>query len=281
MDLFLSKEGIITKNMILNTLLDLDLKCDYLFVHSGLNFGIPLQSRKDMLGALADIFMQLEIRNLIFPSFTFSFCNNDIYSIAGTPSYMGALSEFFRRSGTTFEAKDRKLLRSIDPLLSVVMLGEDLELIQNISNFSCGENSVFDNLHKRSSNYEIKFLFFGVSLSSCFTYSHYVECKCDITYRYDKNFSGTRIELDGRKSLVDYILPVRYFGVNSYADDRLNTLLDPKHISLGDSFLEVIDETSSYKKLKAKILNDPNFMIDRPFNGDKNTTFIYEKRLTL
>ena len=133
-----------------------------LYIHSGLNFGTPNPDlgRKELLAHLYGLIASLGVPTICFPTFTFSFCNGEDYNVQTSRSRMGALNEYVRGLPET--------VRSEDPLMSSVVVGEDHDLVHNLGKDSIGTNSTFDKLHQRGSG--VKFLFFGVTVSDCFTW---------------------------------------------------------------------------------------------------------------
>ena len=139
-NLFLDKQGKwITNKSLLETLLSIEAdKCDTLYIHTSVSFGQPNPQLKksQMLGELLNVIKALGVKTICMPTFTFSFPNGKDYNPATSTSRMGVLNEFFR--------KQEGVIRSVDPLMSVALLGEDKDLVLNIGHSSCGENSTFD-----------------------------------------------------------------------------------------------------------------------------------------
>ena len=74
---------------------------------------------------------------------------------------MGALNEYVRKMPNS--------LRSIDPLMSSVLIGDDNDIVTNILKSSIGTGSTFDKLHNKKN---VKFLFLGTKVGDCFAYMH-------------------------------------------------------------------------------------------------------------
>src|SRR5271165_1470278 len=183
-----------------------------LYIHSGMTFGSPNPelSRRELLSHLYGVIESLGVPTICVPTFTFSFCNGNDYCVETTPSKMGALNEFIR--------KLPEAVRSVDPLMSAVVIGEDRDLVTDLGRNSIGENSTFDKLHRRGAG--LKFLFLGTTVSECFTYTHYVEERLAAPYRYNREFSGV-ITQNGRSWRDSYNLFVRYRGVVPSSDGML------------------------------------------------------------
>jgi len=190
----------------------------YLYVHSGLNFGSPIfsQSRKELLQALLGSIQYATKAELIFPTYTFSYCNNEIFHTKNSKSRMGSLSEYVRNLNDASVSKD--------PLMSHAILNKETALIDNSSKESLGTSSTF---HRISQLEDVEFLFFGVNLGDCFTYMHYLEKVADVPYRYEKKFTGKTIDAEsGRTFESEHSLFVRYSNAvpsnGSYVfEDRL------------------------------------------------------------
>ena len=204
-NLFLAKDGKwVTNKSMIETLLSLGAdQCDTLYIHTALSFGQPNPQLKKsaLLGELLNVIKSLGVKTICMPTFTFSFCNGVGFNPAISASRMGVLNEFFR--------KQEGVVRSVDPLMSVALLGEDKDLVTGIGHVSCGENSTFDKLRHRD---KVKFLFLGPKIGDCLTYMHYLEWLFSVDYRYNRAFRGN-VEIDGKTSLEEYALFVRYNGV--------------------------------------------------------------------
>lgn len=274
--LFIDKNTPITKNDILQSLLKIGAKeCDYLFIHSELNFGLPNPNlpKKELLAHIVDIFHSMQIKNIIMPTFSFSFCAKEDFDVQNTKSPMGILSEYFRKLQTT--------KRTIDPLMSCAINGEDEDLF-DISKESCGKGSLFDKLHHKK---DVKFLFFGNRVCDCFTYSHYIERMLEVPYRYDKVFEGNII-LGDTCYKDSFILPVRYANVEAFKDDTLNKTLDKhnaiKEIKLGQSQIQIVSEKQSYQIISEAISSNIDFMLEYPYPRDfLDKSYTYEKKVVL
>ncbi len=240
---------------------------EYLYIHTGLTFGLPDPSIKKMelLDGILNTLMQLGVKNICFPTFTFSFCNGQTYDHYNSKSKMGAINEYARIQPGA--------VRSVDPLMSSVLIGQDLDLVQNISKDSIGKGSTFDKLHAKKN---VKFLFLGTKVGDCFTYMHYIEKMLNVDYRYDRRFQGEIIE--GEKKYTDsFELFVRYkniyAGKGSYTyEDLMFANSISQRETLGDSTITILDEKPAYDFYVDLITKDPYFFLDREkskFDFDK------------
>lgn len=234
---------------------------DVLYVHSGMAFGIPNPQlkRAELLGQLYAALRDLKVKTLCMPTYTFSFCNGEIFDVAHSPSRMGALSEFVR--------KQPGVTRSVDPLMSTIAIGEDLSIVNDIGHESCGRDSTFDLLSHKTG---VKFLFLGVRPGDCFTYMHYLEWREKVPYRYDRPFTGT-IRANGQEYQDTYYLFTRYQGVipgrGSYEyEQQLILLGSMKKAQAGSGNLYCVsaeDATALYCKL---LQNDANYFLNSAYD---------------
>ncbi len=226
--------------------------CRILYIHTGMHFGAPNPElgRTGLLTRLWDILRGLGVPTLLFPTFTFSFCNGQDFDVAQSRSRMGALNEYVRKLPGT--------MRSLDPLMSSAVTGLDRGLATNTGHHSIGENSIFDRLHLRGR--DVKFLFFGTTASDCFTYTHYVEESLGAPYRYRREFTGN-ITSGGRTWHDTYILFVRYHGVVPATSGKLEAdLIRRGHlhkVACGDSSISALAEPDGYSTIVEHLTADP------------------------
>ncbi|MEG2623286.1 MAG: AAC(3) family N-acetyltransferase [Clostridia bacterium] len=248
--------------------------CDVLFVHSDISFGLPNRSykRKEYLGKLFDIIIELGVQTVVFPTFTYSFCNSEVYDVNNSATSMGALNEYAR--------KQADAVRSLDPLLSVVAFGEQRErLTQGACDNSLGHGSILDKLHHTSN---VKFLFFGAEFSNSFTYVHYVEKMMNVPYRFDMVFDGTIVDHDGRRypktqaihTACGGIVPIDFYHFKDSLRDSGQLRIRP----LGDREIAIITEPNAYQAITEKINGRIDYFLERPFTQkDLEHRYTYDR----
>lgn len=253
-------------------------QCDVLYIHTGLNFGLPNLKlrRKDLLEFLANILYKLNVPTMIMPCYTFSFCNEEIFNIYETKSSMGALNEYLRT--------EHHWERSHDPLMSNILYGKEQHFVKDIGKNSVGEGSTFDLLAK--SGLKVKFLFFGPRVHDCFTYMHYLEAVEQVPYRYNFDFEGTII--DGENVYNDkYTLFIRDNGVEAGGGAKIyeNILIErqlAKFTWLGGGAITVLDLKSAQKTYLDLLRESPNFYIEEVYNSPtRPKTFKKRKMVAL
>ena len=277
LNLFKSRDGSWVTSAALLTILERIKapEASVLYVHSGLNFGTPNPDlgRQELLGHLFGLIESLGVPTICFPTFTFSFCNGEDYNVQTSRSKMGALNEYVRGLPQS--------VRSQDPLMSSVVIGEEQELVQNLGKDSIGVNSTFDKLHRRGSG--VKFLFLGVTVSDCFTYTHYVEERLNTPYRYNRAFSG-RITDDERSWQDTYRLFVRYRGVVPSSSGLLESDLVQRGLlrkeACGEASIGCLAEPDGYGTIVEHLTANVHcYIAEDP--GDRSTEFNVRNMVSL
>jgi aminoglycoside 3-N-acetyltransferase len=121
---------------------------------------------------------------LVMPTFTYSFGRGEVFSVARSPSMVGAITEHFRCR--------QRVFRSANPMFSFAACGRDAEVYASSDpEDSFGVETAFSLLHR--SNAALACL--GCSFDRT-TFVHYIEQSVGVDYRFFKMFAGV-IE-DGR-----------------------------------------------------------------------------------
>jgi aminoglycoside 3-N-acetyltransferase len=230
-----------------------------LYMHTELSFGMPVPglSRGELLGRLLAVVRDTGVPTLCVPTFTFSFCNGEDYDVQRSASKMGVVNEYIR--------KLPEAVRSVDPLMSVALVGEDRDLATDLGHHSIGTGSTFDKLHRRDG---VKFLFFGASPSKCFTYTHFVEERERVPYRYDREFTGSITSgPDVRRET--YTLFVRYRNVIPTPKGKFESFMLDEGLMTrsvcGDGAISCVDEPVAYQAIVDKLRSDVNYFLASPY----------------
>lgn len=275
--LFTDKNGRVFSNLdLLRAFRDLKAEqTDVLYIHSSLSFGTPNPElkKKELLQSIIDVILELGVKTICMPTFTFSFCNGKVYDPSASASKMGVLNEYFR--------KQNNVVRSLDPLMSVALFGEDKDLVEGIGHSSCGANSTFDKLRHRDN---VKFLFLGPKIGDCLTYMHYLEWLYSVDYRYERKFNGGVI-VNGDVKREEYDLFVRYNGVlpNTASYQYEQRMYDKKvarRVKFGDSTISIVDKDVATIEYKKCLDENPYFFVD--FKDEhlcQDKTFILDKEM--
>ncbi|TDJ80316.1 AAC(3) family N-acetyltransferase [Campylobacter volucris] len=198
-------------------------KGDILCVHTELfNFGIPLLKKNEFLQTIIDCFFEAigKEGTLIMPTFTYSFCKNEVYDKLNSYTKIGALNEYFR--------KCEGVKRTNDPIFSFAIKGAKQDLFLKDTKSCFGENCVYDILTKENG----KLINFGDTTS--FTYIHYPEEYNKIYYRYNKKFSG---------KIIDEKQIIKQMSINYYVRKK-NIYPD------GDKIKNFLIQNKIYKQIR-------------------------------
>jgi len=150
-----------------------------------------LAALEDVIGPMGTIFS---------PSASMNLCNTDIpFDITKTPSHeMGALAEFIRLASGS--------VRSFHPFWSISGIGENSQILNNVSRHSYGVGSPwskFLDLDARQINV-------GLHPSKAVTLIHHLEVAAGVPYRYTKEFTHPILQKDGSISLELFYMSVMY-----------------------------------------------------------------------
>ena len=239
--------------------------CETLFIHSDVMFGRPAEGfkKKEYLQTLYDIIADIGVRNVVVPTFTYSFPNNEDYDIQNSRTSMGAFNEYVRRLPNRY--------RTEDPLLSLSVPSSLEPLFDHVSNHSLGIGSGLDIIHHMDN---VKFLFLGAEMGDCFTYVHYVEKIMEVPYRFDMQFEGNVIYPDGEvKKRAQTIhtqcygakLPVKY----DYFEQEMEDKGFLKKVKIGDKYIGCLSETDAYREIVSHINSDINYYLQEPFKQNE------------
>lgn len=256
------KDKWVTSGELLETLKLVEAdRCDVLLLHTAMEFGVPNRQmkRKELAEIIFDIVSQLGVKTIVFPTFTFSFANKRDYDVLQSRTSMGMINEYAR--------KQKDAVRSLDPLLSVCVIGENKELAQISGNRSLGKGSFYDRLHQTDN---VKIVFLGVDEIICNTHLHYVEEYVQVPYRYNLPMSGKIIDADGNIYDDVHELFVTYKHVipsvpRSFYDELMmeNNM---KKMIVGNASVSCFDERTLFEKEVTWLEKDINSFIAEPYD---------------
>lgn len=236
-------------------------KCEVLLLHTAMEFGMPNRQfkRKELAEIMFDIIDQLGVKTIVFPTFTFSFANKQDYDVRQSRTPMGMINEYAR--------KREDAVRSLDPLLSVCVIGENKELAQISGNRSLGKGSFYDRLHQTDN---VKIAFFGVDEIICNTHLHYAEEYVQVPYRYNLPMSGKIIDASGNAYDDVHELFVTYKHVTpsvprSFYDELMGENNMKKEI-VGNASVSCFNEKILFEKEVKWLEQDVNCFIAEPYD---------------
>lgn len=202
---------------------------------------------------------------LMMPTFTYSYCEGEIFDVERTPSTVGQLTEFFRtRPGVR---------RTTDPIFSTAVQGEIPaewdESLFGVHDHNCfGPESVFQLLLDTDGFV----CFLGTSFDYC-TFVHRVEQEIGVPYRYLKDFEGTT-RLGGVSTPTCASFFVRDLKANVVAHfmplearlRREGALLE-REISRGFRVTTVLARAIR-DAIRDELIRNPDFLLARGHDGD-------------
>jgi aminoglycoside 3-N-acetyltransferase len=216
---------------------------DLLMVHSDIaTFGkLALFDRHELCQALVNqLDKSIGIRGtLIMPTFSYSFCRNQVYNREETPSTVGVLTEFFRTQPGS--------VRTLHPIFSVAIRGPIKDQLLDVEMDCFGKQSIFGKVHAKRG----KLLFFGATFQAC-TFIHYVEQMHGVPYRFIKTFAG--MIQDGQRAYhAEATYLVRYLDRQVNLDlTRLEAHLLKKgmmhQVRVGNGKLLLVDADAVYQE---------------------------------
>ncbi|ECL9272947.1 AAC(3) family N-acetyltransferase [Campylobacter jejuni] len=227
---------------------------DILCVHTELfKFGIPLLSRNEFLQTILNCFFEVigQEGTLIMPTFTYSFCKNEVYDKINSKTKMGALNEYFR--------KQTGVKRTNDPIFSFAIKGAKEELFLKDTTSCFGENCVYEILTKENG----KYIFFGLNEGHALV--HYAEEKNTTFCRYFKNFKGILINEEGKEKNITIDYYVRNLQQSYLCDiNKINPIIQKtqnyKKINFAKNFIEIYN-TKEYVQAICKALTNDKLAI--------------------
>lgn len=235
--------------------------CETLFIHSDVMFGRPPEGfkKRAYLTALYGIITSLGVRNIIVPTFTYSFPNGEDYDILNSRSSMGALSEFVRKQPERY--------RTDDPLLSVSVPDRLRPRFEHLGAHSLGPDSALDVLHHMEG---VKFLFFGAEMADCFTYVHYVEKMLEVPYRFDMPFEGNVIYPDGHAAVKTQYIHTQCGGVRlppkyDYFEAEMEEQGFLRKRRVADRSIACLSEEDAWREIRRRIETDIRYFVASPF----------------
>lgn len=243
---------------------------DILFVHVNLGAFGKLGLIRDRAD-IANLFVEALIEcvgnegTIISPTYTYSFCDKEIYDPQNTPSKAGFFSEAFRLR------KDS--LRTMNPIFSVSAIGARAkDLTTGLSKTCFGKGSIFDKLQNHT---KAKYVVVGVDHFIC-SHVHYIEYLMRVPYRYVKKFKG-EIIIKNKSYNEEYEYNVRHLNKNVITTfDKLEKhLLEKSLISrarLGWNYISTAEINDIFNEGITMLKSDPLFFLKEKPNLD-----FYEK----
>lgn len=199
--------------------------------------------------------LDIQKGTLVVPTFNYDFCQGKPYSHTESLSQVGLF--------TNHILVDEQAVRSLHPIFSFAAIGAKARLIcDDVSCSSFGKNSVFDKLYGMNA----KLIFFNASINSC-TFSHYIEQKIGVSYRYLKEFTG-KVKVDGKEFVETYDFYVRdlnqdvVLNLNELEKDLISEGRMKKEMLLGRYPILQVSCRDMFQTASEKLGRNPFYLLD-------------------
>ncbi len=142
---------------------------------------------------------------ILIPTFNWDFCKGKTFDIRKSPCKTGIIGK------TALKRED--FIRTQHPIYSFAVRGkarEELAAMTNKSSF--GADSPFTWCR----DHNTKNVFIDVECQHSYTFVHYVEECCGVSYRYLKDFTAEYVDYDGNRSMRTYSMNVRDLNLDIF-----------------------------------------------------------------
>ena len=229
---------------------------DSLYVHSALmSFGKLVRGvkRNAFTGAFIEALQEVvgASGNVMMPTYSYSFCKQEVFDVENTPSTVGLLTEAFR--------KRPQAMRSVEGIFSSAIEGPDADVFLPTGPSCFGTDSIFEKLYDR----DVKFVFLGETFD--LTFIHFVEQRLGIPYRYIKAFPGQVLQ-DGKTWDTVAYYNVRYLDYSvDYDMEKLAASMAAAGLvssaALGASKIRTITARKTYDHISQGLCGDLDFLL--------------------
>ena len=175
-----------TTQDITKALMDIGIgKGDDVFIHSNLGFfGIleGCQSADQLCESFLTAIQSLigDEGTIVTPTFSYSYCHNEVYDPYQTKTNCGILSEYMRKVYPDH--------RTLDPNFSVCGVGKHMwEYMQSNIHEAFGKNCFWEKFMQHDGKV------ICMNFDSGSTFVHFIERNNNVSYRYNKAFNGKTI----------------------------------------------------------------------------------------
>ena len=228
---------------------------DVICVHSQLmNLGKPLLKKQEFLERITETLLEAigEEGTLIMPTFSYSFCKNEVFDVQNTPSDVGILTEYFRNMPY--------VKRTWHPIFSFAVSGARTEEYLDIGPDAFSLDSVYGKMIRDDG----KIVMMGANAG--YTFYYLAEEHLNVSHRYFKNFNG-QIKYDNSQ-IVQTNIPyfVRALSVKSDLDEKkLSEFLRKsdcqRQVKFAHGTLAVIECEKAYSTLISTLKSDENIFL--------------------
>lgn len=227
---------------------------DTLCIHSCLfPLGKPALEKYAFLEAIIQAFEQVigSDGTIIMPTFTYSFCKNEVYNIHSSPSTVGILTEYFRKRPGTVRTKH--------PIFSFALSGRRKNELLDINWDAFSDGSLYGKIRDTGG----KLLFLGAPKG--YTFYYLSEQKVKVKHRFFKNFSGV-IQDVHQKYICTVPYYVRHLDMRSLEDEnKVNAYLNEtgiqRNVKLGKGKISCVVCSEMFKYCVDKLKIDEAYFL--------------------
>ena len=201
---------------ILNTFRKLNIvKGDSIFLSTSLGMlGRPKTTDQNLLLTASNWILEClqeligEKGNIFVPTYSYTFAKKKkVFNVKSTNSTIGYFPNFF--------LKNKKIVRSHDPMVSIAGFGPDVKnILLKTSNSSFGKNCVFERFLKLK---KLKCCHIGLGIN-WMPFIHYLEWKNKVPFRFKKTLTGYIVNGKKNKKKINWIYHARYLRKETEAD---------------------------------------------------------------
>ncbi len=178
---------------------------------------------------------------LVIPSFTYSWCNSEVYdpSITECP-LMGSYGKV--------AWKDKRFKRNSNPNFAISVMDQTPDkrvenaLLLDETKLTCfGSDSVFDKMYQLSCDMPGRIVLLGGAHNDVVfrsTFLHYVEEKTSVPYRYNKAFNNPQNTKETVDQLVSFISKDEYKNINGHTPLTYSFPIRAKYLKLGEDLIK-------------------------------------------
>ncbi|MFZ4712629.1 MAG: AAC(3) family N-acetyltransferase [Bacteriovoracaceae bacterium] len=227
----------------------------------------PLMSKSDFLTEIWSLLKKVVGPDGLVVSSTFSYSwgssnPEKIFDVLKTRSQVGTMSEFLRQNQTKLN-----IIRTEDPMFSVVVSGQGQNEFAQVGNSSFGEKSIYEKMLERNAY----LVTFGLNRYDP-TFVHFVEQFFSekispYPHRSLVEFSGDLINKDGEKSSGKHYSFMRSIGgTYKFSDKKLVTALKEENLmsslKIGGGMIHISDCQSVFKVGMEGLSKDASFFVE-------------------
>ena len=238
------------------------------WLHSGM---VGLGLIQDGVNTITEAFSRILPKGaLVIPSFTYSWCNGNVYDSSTTECPdMGGYGKV--------AWKDKRFKRNSNPNFAIAVMDQTPDkLVENAllldeTKWTCfGDGSVFDQMYRLSAEMPGQVILLGGAHNNVVfrsTFLHYVEEKVAVPYRYHKAFKNPQNSKETVDQLVRFMSKDEYKNINGDKCSTYSFPIEEKYLKLGEDLIKnkmILQSSFGYSMTRAvSILKFCNWLEDK------------------